>query len=494
MLGSHLFPRLLSAEPERIALRVAEASMAYRELAGLVTAHKERLIALGVMPGAVVALYTEPTIATLAAAVAIVQSGYVLLPLDPKLGERELEHIARDADPQVALAADPKVVSGRLGAVVTLEVSVPPRTVDEGSFRPLTAADPALLLYTSGTTGLPKGVLLSSQAIAEDLDALASAWAWTEADTVVHALPVFHVHGLVLGLFGAIRRGGALSWVPRFAVADLLQALALESGREGARAVLFAVPTMYHRIADVAEPETEEGRWARQALGGARLLVSGSAALPSREHDRIARLAGQRIVERYGMTETLITCAMRADGDRRAGVVGPPVDGVEIRLKKEADDTEIGELEVRGPTLLLGYLNRPEATAEVLSVDGWFSTGDLATLEADGAVRIVGRKATDLIKCGGYRVGAGEIESALLEHPMVSEAAVIGAPDPDLGERIVAFVVTRGPVEEAALIDHVQKLLSPHKRPRAVHRVSALPRNAMGKVQKSQLKESLRTE
>jgi malonyl-CoA/methylmalonyl-CoA synthetase len=263
-----------------------------------------------------------------------VQSGYVLLPLDPKLGERELEHIARDADPQVALAADPKVVSGRLGAVVTLEVSVPPRTVDEGSFRPLTAADPALLLYTSGTTGLPKGVLLSSQAIAEDLDALASAWAWTEADTVVHALPVFHVHGLVLGLFGAIRRGGALSWVPRFAVADLLQALALESGREGARAVLFAVPTMYHRIADVAEPETEEGRWARQALGGARLLVSGSAALPSREHDRIARLAGQRIVERYGMTETLITCAMRADGDRRAGVVGPPVDGVEIRLKE----------------------------------------------------------------------------------------------------------------------------------------------------------------
>lgn len=484
---SILFPRLLDADPTRIALRVGGERMAYRELAGLVTAHRERLSALGIHAGSVVALFTEPTLSTLAAAVALVQAGYVLLPIDPKLGPRELEHIARDADPPIALAADPPAVSGRLGAVVTLDLNVAPRTFDPFSARPKSAADPALLLYTSGTTGLPKGVLLSSEALAHDLDGLAEAWAWTEADTIVHALPIFHVHGLVLGLFGAIRRGGRLRWVPRFSPSELAGALAEEAQEEGRTAVLFSVPTMVHRLAEHAENDAA----AREALKSARLLVSGSAALPAREHERIARLSGQRMIERYGMTETLITCAMRADGDRRAGVVGPPIAGLEVRLEKEAADSELGELEVRGPTLMLGYLNRPDATAEVLSREGWFSTGDLASLEPDGAVRIVGRKATDLIKCGGYRVGAGEVEGALLEHPAVSEAAVLGAPDPDLGERIVAFVVTRAPVEASVLIDHVAKLLSPHKRPREVHTVSALPRNAMGKVQKKSLLATL---
>jgi len=439
-----------------------------------------------------VALYTDPSASTLAAAVALVQAGYVLLPLDPRLGERELEHIARDADPEVALALDPAAVSGRLGAVVTLETAAPPRLLDPGTLRPLTAADPALLLYTSGTTGMPKGVLLSSEALAYDLDALADAWDWTSADTIVHALPVFHVHGLVLGLFGAIRRGGCLRWVPRFSPEAITAALSIESAREGRHAVLFAVPTMVHRLAEYAETNAA----CRDALAGARLLVSGSAALPGREHERIERLAGQRMIERYGMTETLITCAMRADGDRRAGVVGKPIAGIEVRLRRHEEDDAMGELQVRGPTLMLGYLNLPDATAEVMR-DGWFSTGDLAVIEDDGVVRLVGRMATDLIKCGGYRIGAGEIEGALLEHPAIAEAAVLGAPDPDLGERIVAFVVLRrghtfdGAVEDAALIDHVAKLLSPHKRPREIHRVAALPRNAMGKVQKKHLLDVL---
>lgn len=478
-----LFPRLLDADPTAIALRVGDEMLSYRELAGLVTAHRIRLDGLHVTPGATVALYTDPSVSTLAAAVALVQAGYVLLPLDPKLGERELEHIARDADPEVALAVDPAAVSGKLGAVVTLETAVPPRLLDPGSLRPLTAADPALLLYTSGTTGLPKGVQLSSEALASDLDGLADAWAWTDADTIVHALPVFHVHGLVLGLFGAIRRGGCLRWVPRFSPEAVTEALSAESAREGRHAVLFAVPTMVHRLAEHAE--TSEA--CRDALRGARLLVSGSAALPSREHERIERLAGQRMIERYGMTETLITCAMRADGDRRAGVVGKPIAGIEVRLRP-GEDEAMGELEVRGPTLMLGYLNRPDATAELMR-DGWFSTGDLAVIEDDGVVRLVGRKATDLIKCGGYRIGAGEIEGALLEHPAIAEAAVLGTPDPDLGETIVAFVVLRRDhtVDDAAIIDHVAKLLSPHKRPRAIHRVAALPRNAMGKVQKKHL-------
>jgi malonyl-CoA/methylmalonyl-CoA synthetase len=255
--------------------------------------------------------------------------------------------------------------------------------------------------------------------------------------------------------------------------------------------MVFGVPTMYHRLAADAEERPDVAR----ALGKARLLVSGSAALPAAEHERIERLSGQRIVERYGMSETLMNTAIRADGDRRPGYVGPPVKGTEIRLLSDegepidADDDEtIGEIAVRGPNLMLGYLNRPDATAEALA-GGWFHTGDLATRAPDGYIRIVGRRATDLIKSGGYKIGAGEIEGALLEHPDVKEAAVTGEPDPDLGERIVAWIVPRpgaSPTDDA-LADHVAKLLTPHKRPRVVRLIDELPRNEMGKVQKARL-------
>jgi malonyl-CoA/methylmalonyl-CoA synthetase len=227
----------------------------------------------------------------------------------------------------------------------------------------------------------------------------------------------------------------------------------------------------------------------------ARLLVSGSAALPAVDHERIERLSGQRIVERYGMSETLMNTSIRADGDRRAGYVGPPLEGVEIRLLDDdgdpieaADDETIGEIAVRGPNLFLGYLNRPDATAEAV-VDGWFRTGDLATRAPDGYIRIVGRRATDLIKSGGFKIGAGEIEGALLEHPDVREAAVTGEPDPDLGERIVAWIVPGDGASPSTqeLADHVARLLTPHKRPRVVHLVDELPRNEMGKVQKQRL-------
>ncbi|MFN9811844.1 MAG: AMP-binding protein, partial [Deltaproteobacteria bacterium] len=345
-------------------------------------------------------------------------------------------------------------------------------------------------LYTSGTTGLPKGVLLSSAALAHGLDALAEAWDWTERDTIVHALPVFHVHGLVLGLFGAIRRGGRLRWVPRFSPSELAGALAEESSERSA--VLFAVPTMHHRLAEAAERDPD----VRDALASAHKLVSGSAALPVREHERLFERTGKRVLERYGMTETLITLAVR-DGAPRPGYVGLPIAGVEAKLVDDArqeisarDDATVGELAVRGPTVFLGYLRRPEATREILDDEGWLYTGDLATRAPDGAIRIVGRRSTDLLKCGGYKVGAGEVEAALLEHPRVREAAVLGEPDPDLGERSVAFVVLEAgaSLAELALDDHVAKRLSPHKRPRAVHAVETLPRNAMGKVQKALLR------
>ncbi len=221
--------------------------------------------------------------------------------------------------------------------------------------------------------------------------------------------------------------------------------------------------------------------------------MSGSAPLSVADHAWLERLTGQRAIERYGLTETLINCSTRHDGDRRAGCVGPPLDGVELRLVDDArvplstDDS--GEIAVRGPHVFAGYLDNPAATAAVLDADGWFYTGDVASRDPDGQLRIIGRRSTDIIKCGGFKVGAGEVEAALLEHPAIAEAAVIGAPDPDLGERIVAFVVTRAPVEPRALEDHVASRLSPHKRPREVRLVDALPRTALGKVQKAQLKK-----
>jgi malonyl-CoA/methylmalonyl-CoA synthetase len=202
-------------------------------------------------------------------------------------------------------------------------------------------------------------------------------------------------------------------------------------------------------------------------------------------------------VERYGMTETLMNCAVRAGGDRRPGAVGPPVDGVDLRLVDDdgaaiqtSDDETIGEIHVRGPNLFLEYLNRPDATAAAMP-DGWFRTGDMATRAADGYISIVGRRATDLIKSGGYKIGAGEVESALLEHPGVAEVAVTGEPDAELGERIVAWVVAAAGRRPTAheLCDHVAQLLAPHKRPRVVRYLDALPRNDMGKVLKTSLRE-----
>jgi fatty acid CoA ligase FadD36 len=244
------------------------------------------------------------------------------------------------------------------------------------------------------------------------------------------------------------------------------------------------VPTVWSRVA--AAPASA------RALSRARLLVSGSAPLPAGVARDLAGLTGQLPVERYGMTETLITLAARAGGPRRPGRVGGPIAGVHSRVVDDrgkrvpADGDTPGDLEVRGATLFDGYLHRPDATAACWTEDGWFRTGDVAAVDPDGQHRIVGRRSSDLIKSGGYRIGAGEVEAALLDHPAVAEAAVIGVPDPDLGQRIVAYVVGAGAGADE-LIDHVARRLSAHKRPRAIRFVDSLPRNAMGKVQKALL-------
>ncbi|MCC6337437.1 MAG: AMP-binding protein [Myxococcales bacterium] len=484
-----LFHRLTSGD-DGVVLRLrvratgAEERLTARALTSRCGRVVQALAERGVRPGQRVGVWAQGTLDTLVALTATAVGGYVTVPLDPKLGPLELGHLAKDAQPVVALASDPEAVAGRLSGVPVLGVPA-----GEAALTTHRAVDdePLLILYTSGTTGLPKGAVLSARNVAFNLDALAQAWGWTRADVVVHALPLFHVHGLVLGLYGSLRNGAGLDWLPRFSPEVVEDALS-PIGGEGK--VLFAVPTMYHRLADAAENSQE----LVAALQSARLLISGSAALPLRDHQRLHRLTGRRVLERYGLTETLINTAVLPGSESEAGRVGQPLEGVELRLVDDArqplasfDDATIGEVAVRGPHVFLGYLNRPDATAAVKDEGGWYYTGDLATRRADGSVRIVGRRATDLIKCGGYKVGAGEVEAALLEHPQVREAAVVGRPDADLGEKIVAFVVTSGDTTPAALQDFVAKQLSPHKRPREVRVVDSLPRNAMGKVQKAKL-------
>jgi malonyl-CoA/methylmalonyl-CoA synthetase len=486
-----LLPRL--ARPDaRTAVTVADVRLSYADLARACAGHAAFLQRLGVRAGDRVAVWAQPSLSTVVALVGNALAGVVSVPLNPKVGARELEHIVGDASPAAVLAGDPGSVPAAVPGLEVRRLEAAPADA-EGVPSGAGADDtPLLILYTSGTTGPPKGAVITAGNVAANLDALARAWAWTERDTVVHALPLFHVHGLVLGLLGSLRVGGALAWVPRFDPATVAARLA------GEGTMLFAVPTMVHRLAESAERDGDVAR----ALAGARLLVSGSAALPVREHTRIGRVTGRPVHERYGLTETLIVCAARADAPVHPGTVGPPLDGMEVRVVGDdgadlpQDGACMGEILVRGPSVFPGYLNRPDATAAVLDADGWFHTGDLAVRSADGAVRIVGRRATDLIKTGGFKVGAGEVEAALLEHPQVREVAVLGVPDADLGERIVAFVVPTDPASPPAaqaLADGVAEALAPHKRPREVRFVAGLPRNAMGKVQKGALRRE-RTE
>ncbi|MER6393345.1 AMP-binding protein [Streptomyces sp. NPDC001523] len=429
------------------ALTVAGRATSYEELLGAASA-VARDITAGGAPA--VAVTATASLETVAATVGALLAGVPLVPLPPDAGPAEREHILRDS-----------------GAAL-LDVDYT-RRADTPAKPAAGPTDPALILYTSGTTGPPKGVVLTAAAIAADLDALAEAWQWTAEDTLVHGLPLFHVHGLVLGVLGALRTGSRLVHTGRPTP---------EAYAQAAGSLYFGVPTVWSRIAGSPAEAA--------ALSRARLLVSGSAALPAPVFRDLEALTGLRPVERYGMTETLITVSGRAGGEVRPGTVGIPLRGIRTRIAAEPG-AEIGELQLTGPTLFSGYLGRPEATAAAYTEDGWFRTGDIAAVdETDGVHRIVGRASIDLIKSGGYRIGAGEIENALLDHPRVSEAAVVGLPDADLGQRIVAFVVAQG-VTGTELTDFVAAHLSVHKRPREVRFVTAIPRNAMGKPQKKLL-------
>ncbi len=446
------------------AVRIGEDSWGRGDLVGAATAAAERI---GGASGPI-AVLARPSIDTVLAVIAGLIAGVPIVPVPADVGVAERHHILSDSGAIAWLGESPDESDG------LPHVPVRRHARSWHQYSEPRPESTAFVVYTSGTTGAPKGVQLSRRALAASLDGLADAWAWTSDDVLVHGLPLFHVHGLVLGLLGSLRVGNRFVHT----VKPTPETYAATPGT-----MYFGVPTVWSRV--VADES------CARALSSARLLVSGSAPLPVPVFDGLRRLTGHAPIERYGATETVITLSTRADGERRAGWVGHPLTGVRTRLLNEDgtaaphDGETVGQLQVQGPTLFSGYLNLPEKTAEVLTEDGWYRTGDVAVVDGGGMHRIVGRESVDLIKSGGYRIGAGEIETVLLGHPGIIEVAVVGVPDDDLGQRIVAYVV--GDVAEDDVIAYVAQQLSVHKRPREVRLVDGLPRNAMGKVLKREL-------
>jgi acyl-CoA synthetase (AMP-forming)/AMP-acid ligase II len=424
----------------------ADVSIGGRRLTGEELSGAAGAVAARVSGAHRVAVVMTPTIDSVVLVAGALAAGCCVVPINPAVGPTERSHVLDDAKPDLLLDAADRDLAG--------SGDLPPAPVIDDT--------PALIVYTSGTTGAPKGAVLSRRAVVTCLDGLVHRWQLSPADVLAHALPMFHVHGLVLGTLGPLRSGMRLVVTERLApVADA--------------SVHYAVPTAWSRLTDDA----------LSGLRRARLLVSGSAALPAPVFERVRRLTGLPLVERYGLTESLIVTAATAES-AAAGHVGLPLDRVGVRIA-DADEDGMGEVQLSGATLFDGYLNQPDATVRAWTADRWFRTGDLGRYDAETGLRLLGRMATDLIKTGGFKVGAGEVEDALLTHPAVVEAAVVGEPDDDLGERIVAYVVCSDPVEDVVLIQHVAQSLAPHKRPRVVRFADALPRNAMGKVVKADL-------
>jgi malonyl-CoA/methylmalonyl-CoA synthetase len=429
-----------------------------------------RYAAAGLAPGDRILVSATASLDLVVAYVAALRYGLTVVPVNTSHTGPELENVVKDAGPKLAIVDDPDRVAGLVPArSPALEGS----TVDV----PLDRAEPgdvALIVYTSGTTGRPKGAPLTHANLLASAHAVRIAWRWTPEDRLALCLPLFHVHGLGVGLHGTLVTGASAVISPRFDPAAVGAAI-----KDRGATLFFGVPTMYHRLA--ASPQLPD-------LRALRLAVSGSAPLPADLHGAIEAGCGQRVLERYGMTETMMLVSNPYDGERRPGTVGFPLPGVHLRLSPR--DGGVTEIEVRGPNVIGGYLNRPDATVEAFTSDGWFRTGDLGVLDDDGYLRISGR-AKELIISGGYNVYPREVEEALRAHPAVADAAVVGVPSPEWGETVLAFVVAPDAVDTAALREELSawcvERLAPYKRPRDWRWIESVPRNALGKIVRHEL-------
>lgn len=452
------------------------------------------LTALGVQPGDRVAVHVTKSPEALALYAGCIQSGAVFLPLNTAYTATELAYFVGDSGASL-FVCDPSEADAMADIATKNDCALNTLAADgTGSFTDLVAAQPttapiaargpddlAALLYTSGTTGRSKGAMLTQMNLLSNAQSLVEGWRFTSDDVLLHALPIFHAHGLFVACNTSLLAGGAMIFLPKFDAETVIAHL------PGATAMM-GVPTFYTRLLD-------DPRFDKALTQHMRVFISGSAPLLAETHERFEARTDHRILERYGMTETSMNTSNPYDAERRAGTVGFPLPGVEAKIcdpvtGAELPKGEIGVLEVRGPNVFKGYWQMPDKTAEELRADGFFITGDLAQIDADGYITIVGR-GKDLIISGGYNIYPKEIEMFLDDLPGVLESAVVGAPHPDFGESVVAVLVAEPGAEfDLAAVDAaVRRDLAGFKRPRHIAVMDALPRNTMGKVQKKDLRD-----
>ena len=479
---------------EPLLLLESGHSMTYGEAEAGSARHASLLASLGVKPGDRVAVQVEKSPEALLVYLACLRAGAVYLPLNSAYQQGEIGYFLKDAEPAVVIAQPSSMswltpIANKLGIrhVFGLDEQGQGTWSDAAAKQPATFAtvprkadDLAALLYTSGTTGRSKGAMLTHGNLASNALALHRSWGFGPEDVLVHMLPLFHVHGLFVACHCVLLNGTAMRFHAKFDPKKALADLAKST-------VFMGVPTFYTRL--LAEPGLDRAACARM-----RLFVSGSAPLLAETHVEFEARTGQRILERYGMTETGMLTSNPVVGDRRAGSVGPLLPGVQVRVVDDDDKAcatgEIGHVQVKGANVFPGYWRMPERNKEEFTADGWFRTGDMGSLSADGYLTIVGR-SKDLIITGGYNVYPKEIELAIDELEGVKESAVVGVPHTDFGEAVTAIVVASGTgrPSEASIITALKAKLANFKVPKRVHFVDDLPRNAMGKVQKNLLRE-----
>ncbi|MFJ5103338.1 malonyl-CoA synthase [Streptomyces sp. NPDC088554] len=525
------FAEQVERQPDKALFELPDGrNITYRETDRTVRRIAARLVAAGVVPGDRVAMQVEKSPEAIALYLATLRIGGVFLPLNTAYTGAEMEYFIGDARPRVLVCAPERLTdhahrTGEGLVVETLGTAGDGTLLDgdeildasgrheevldasgrheedfdasdrheedfDASDRhekdfDASADDPAAILYTSGTTGRSKGAVLSHGNLASNCRALLDAWRFTAEDRLIHALPIFHVHGLFVAANMALTAGASLYFLPKFDADTVIDLLPRAT-------VLMGVPTFYTRL-------LKNDRLTPGACASMRLFVSGSAPLLASDHASFEARTGHAILERYGMTETGMNTTNPYDGGpRKPGTVGMPLPGTEIRVVdggtgRALPDGEVGSIEVRGPNVFTGYWQMPEKTASEFRADGFFITGDLGRIDEDGYLCIVGR-GKDLVISGGYNIYPKEIEELLDAHPEVLESAVIGVPHPDFGETVVAVVVP-APGErpqERELLDFLTADLARFKHPRAVRVVEELPRNVMGKVQKAELRKRYR--
>ena len=452
----NLYDRLITASQRPCFLLPDGAEITYAQLDEGAARLAALLIAKGVVPGDRVAVQTDKTPEAVMLYLAALKAGAVFLPLNTAYTASEVEYFLTDAEPAL-FVQDAVALAAEAAGHAPLETTVP-RTDD----------DLAAIIYTSGTTGRSKGAMLTHGALFANATALTQAWGFTGDDVLLHALPIFHVHGLFVALHCAFLARAPMVWLAKYEDAPVLAGLARST-------VMMGVPTFYTRL--LANPG-----FTQAAAAHMRLFISGSAPLLESTFAEFEARTGQPILERYGMSEAVIITTNPLVGERVAGSVGYPLPGVDLRI---AGPEPTGVIEIKGPSVFCGYWRMPEKTAQDFTADGWFITGDVGRQDADGRVWISGR-AKDLIISGGYNVYPKEIELILDELPGVTESALIGLPHPDFGEAVAAVVIGSG--DEAAMIATLRQSLAAFKAPKRIFFVDELPRNAMGKVQKNLLR------